>query len=1282
MSARGTHARSSRIRTLLVAVALVLVPTQTVLAYTGFSGCPATTPAGGSCFGSNRWCGNTCAADPAPATANCPAGQTFSCDTCGCVTPAVGCATPSTPNVTPCSNPAGGVYSDSCSASCVCPVATKLVSGICQPALYMNQSNSGDVTVGGTVTANSSLTVGGMTTLGGSSLGLGSGQNLIYGVVTANTTNGNLLLLQNGGGNDRLKVDPTGAITAAAGITAGSSKFQVNATGDLTKINNVTYAWPSAQGSSNAVLTNNGSGTLSWAAPVTGSTITGTAGYLPKFATATTLGNSLVYDNGSNVGIGTANPPQKLSVVGSVGISGANKLNFGYELNNPPYILAKWWDNNYTGLEFHTFVNAVDRPALVLTPGGGVGIGTDAPDYLVTVAQNSTNAADTAIININNASTTTRLWTGLRLARGNEPSNPAAAKEKWFIGMSDSAANNLLRFRINNEEDAATLGQELESGNDEYRFRMNGRVIAGQLETSELKLTSAGFGVGKVLTSDASGLASWATPASGVSLTPTPTTNYLSKFTSATSLGNSQIIDNGTNVSIAGNLGVGIVVPVYPLDVASTLTAAIPGSPTNNGVRSVLSTSSAITGSPRLNGMEGRSTYSGTASGGGALLSNGMYGVADTTGTISNTTLATGGYFESIGNATHASGALNKYGVWASAQGSADQNVALYATASGATTNYAIMTNGDVAVKGITNLQYSGVAGGKVALQVNGTEALWSDGTSFSWGYGNADNYFADPVGIGGNVRPKGKLQVYGDGTANDADLKSTATVPTTRDGQQGYIIVGDTAGKNIAIDNNEIMARDYATATGTSTLFLQNDGGLVDINGDLSVAGNATINDTYVGDVGHGGNWAGLAHKNAIGTASYGLLMHTSGEHTYMNIKGGSGYMGFRVDNGNVMTIANNGDIAMNGKHAFRGNDAWLRLNQNGEFTSGVHTPGLFAPKSLSINQWSNPGDGNLYVDNGIGVGRNPISGYGIAAQSTGTGGYFNDTDDGSYAYLGYSAYGIYTNAEGLFYDSVGIGARNTASGLFVNLGGDVTSSNDTSGYVVIGSTIGANIAIDNNEIMARNGGTTTLYIQNDGGWTDFGGSLDVAGQVYARGQLYTEAGIYSEDDLYAVDQIYTENKLYAEDGIQLYNASAIKPNGGLWVAPSDARTKKDVSDFLDGLDLLERMRPVNYTYNGLGETPEGLHGIGFIAQELREVAPYMVSIDRRKLHPTDDAAIDMLTVDASALPLITMNAVRELHAIIQDQATTIESLEEKFDAQQKEIKELKDLLKSTLKK
>ena len=47
---------------------------------------------------------------------------------------------------------------------------------------------------------------------------------------------------------------------------------------------------------------------------------TGTTNYLPKWTAAHTIANSLIYDNGTNVGIGTTSPSEKLEIVGKLKI--------------------------------------------------------------------------------------------------------------------------------------------------------------------------------------------------------------------------------------------------------------------------------------------------------------------------------------------------------------------------------------------------------------------------------------------------------------------------------------------------------------------------------------------------------------------------------------------------------------------------------------------------------------------------------------------------------------------------------------------------------------------------------------------------------------------------------------------------------------------------------------------------------------------------------------------------------------------------------------------------
>jgi hypothetical protein len=110
-------------------------------------------------------------------------------------------------------------------------------------------------------------------------------------------------------------------------------------------------------------------------------------------------------------------------------------------------------------------------------------------------------------------------------------------------------------------------------------YNNNGNVGIGttgpgaKLEVAgQVKITGGSPGANKVLTSDAAGLASWTTPDSGVG--GSGTANYMAKFSAGTTLANSVIYDNGTNI------GIGTTAPAVPLDVVST---ANPGINVGNG---------------------------------------------------------------------------------------------------------------------------------------------------------------------------------------------------------------------------------------------------------------------------------------------------------------------------------------------------------------------------------------------------------------------------------------------------------------------------------------------------------------------------------------------------------------------------------------------------------------------------------------------------------------------------------------------------------------------------
>ena len=108
--------------------------------------------------------------------------------------------------------------------------------------------------------------------------------------------------------------------------------------------------------------------------------------------------------------------------------------------------------------------------------------------------------------------------------------------------------------------------------------------------------------------------------------------------------------------------------------------------------------------------------------------------------------------------------------------------------------------------------------------------------------------------------------------------------------------------------------------------------------------------------------------------------------------------------------------------------------------------------------------------------------------------------------------------------------------------------------------------------------------------------------------------------------------------------NGSANKVGGGSWSVFSDKRLKKEVKPFSDGLDLLMKINPVSFRYNGkAGITVQDTY-IGVIAQEIQETAPYMIKTVKMKLDTSDAESTELLEFDPNALWYIMINAIKEL--------------------------------------
>ncbi len=272
--------------------------------------------------------------------------------------------------------------------------------------------------------------------------------------------------------------------------------------------------------------------------------------------------------------------------------------------------------------------------------------------------------------------------------------------------------------------------------------------------------------------------------------------------------------------------------------------------------------------------------------------------------------------------------------------------------------------------------------------------------------------YYLDGVLGIGTQEPQAQLHLSAGGTFGDLRIFSPKDpgADLAYNGGSDNVFFFDHYGSDAGTTHFRHSNRDL--------LVIKNDGnigiGTASPNHRLQVTGgNGVINNVFLGDVGHGPDWAGLTHTSATSPTTYGFLHHSSGQYALINKKSGAGWIGFRVDNQDKMVITDSGDIQLNGKHAFRSTDLWLRLNQDGAFPSGVHTPGLFAPMGLNVGGsrgWEfNPGNGCAVFAGTIGT-----NGYPATPKKSGWGGGIRTWDIEAEGTI-WSAHGIDTSPHDL---------------------------------------------------------------------------------------------------------------------------------------------------------------------------------------------------------------------------------------------------------------------------
>jgi hypothetical protein len=230
-------------------------------------------------------------------------------------------------------------------------------------------------------------------------------------------------------------------------------------------------------------------GSLTVTGTITGTVggVSGTTNYIPKFTSTTAIGNSLIYDNGTNVGIGTTNPVAKFDVGGNIVASGSVlardtteaqvQLRYAGGTPNVSYVFnaatafgffdstnarhMSYYDRS--GNNWYFYTNGTTK--MTIDTNGYVGIGTTSPGEKLEVAGNilskfsSTDnsgflqySGTTHIFSITRQTNNVSLsgYDGVGLAPGatTGPSTSYAlyAKSGGNVGIGTTSPNALLSF--------------------------------------------------------------------------------------------------------------------------------------------------------------------------------------------------------------------------------------------------------------------------------------------------------------------------------------------------------------------------------------------------------------------------------------------------------------------------------------------------------------------------------------------------------------------------------------------------------------------------------------------------------------------------------------------------------------------------------------------------------------------------------------------------------------------------------------------------------------------